>query len=92
MSKPAARRAMPCPIRPMPRIPSVARWMSPPSSDSKFHCRQWPSRSHRSASVMRRAAAIIRAKPKSAVVSVSTSGVLVTRMPASLIARTSRLL
>jgi len=41
---------------------------------------------------MRRAAAIISAKPKSAVVSVSTSGVLVTSTPRAVQASTSMLL
>ena len=41
---------------------------------------------------MRRAAAIIKAQPKSAVVSLSTSGVLVARMPARVMASISRLL
>ena len=43
-------------------------------TDHLFH---WPLRKKRSPSAIRRAVAIIKAKPKSAVVCVSTSGVLV---------------
>jgi gluconate 2-dehydrogenase len=49
-------------------------------------------RTKRSLSAMRRAVAIISAKPKSAVVSVSTSGVLVASTPAAVQAAMSKLL
>ena len=62
----------------MPMIPRVAWCTSWPSSRSYFQpWIQLPPRSQRSASVMRRAAAIITAQVVSAVVSSSTSGVLV---------------
>jgi hypothetical protein len=51
-----------------------------------------PRRRKRSLSAMRRAAAIISAKPKSAVVSVSTSGVLVASTPRAVQAGMSMLL
>ena len=83
---------MACPMRPMPRMPSVAPWMSLPANISTPQCFQCPSRRKRSLSEMRRAVAIISAKPKSAVVSVSTSGALVTITPRALQAGTSMLL
>ena len=78
MPKPSApRRAMAWPMRPMPRMPSVAPCTSLPANMSWLHFVQRPARRKCSLSVMRRAVAIISAKPKSAVVSVSTSGALV---------------
>lgn len=76
----------------MPRMPSVLPWISAPSMVLNDHWPHCPSRSQRSDSVMRRAVAINSAKPRSAVVSVSTSGVLLARMPAALKASMSRLL
>ena len=52
----------------------------------------FPARRKCSLSAMRRAAAIISAKPKSAVVSVKTSGALLTSTPRSVQAATSMLL
>ncbi len=69
-----------CPMRPMPRMPSVAWWMS---GSRRITGRSGPfsatRRAERNApdSAMRRAAAIINAKPKSAVVALSTPGVFV---------------
>ena len=79
-------------MRPMPITPSVAPWMSPPRKLSNDHLRHWPARSQCSDSAMRRAVAIIRAQPKSAVVSLSTSGVLVPSTFAALKAAMSKLL
>ena len=56
------------------------------------HLSQCPARTQRSDSVMRLAVAISNANPKSAVVSVNTSGVLVAITPAAVIAGTSKLL
>ena len=93
MPKPCApRRAMAWPMRPMPRMPSVVPWMSAPANRSSDHCFHWPARRKCSLSVMRRAVAISSAKPKSAVVSVSTSGALVACTPAAVIASRSKLL
>ena len=65
----------------MPRMPSVAPCTSLPVNMSYDHFVHSPRRRKCSLSAMRRAAAIISAKPKSAVVSVSTSGVLVASTP-----------
>ncbi len=80
MRKPSARRAMARPIRPNPTIPSrfphtrVVSFMDP-----RFA--QDPSRTQASPAGIRRAAASSSAQAMSATSSVSTSGVLVTRMP-----------
>ena len=93
MSKPPwPRLAMAWPMRPMPSTPSVAPCTSPPANMSKPQCDQRPSRRKRSLSEIRRAVAIINAKPKSAVVSVSTPGALVTTTPRAVQAGTSMLL
>ena len=70
----------------------MAPWMSLPTNMSTDHFFHSPRRRKCSDSVTRRAAAIISAKPKSAVVSVSTSGVLVQSTPRAVAAGTSRLL
>ena len=57
--------------------------------DHLSHC---PARTQCSDSVIRLAVAINKAKPKSAVVSVKTSGVFVANTPAAVIAGTSKLL
>ncbi len=71
--------------------PSVAPYTSCPSktvSPQVFHL---PARVYRSPSTTRRAAAIINANAKSAVVSVSTPGVLPTAIPRCVAAGTSML-
>ena len=79
-------------MRPMPRTPSVAPCTSLPANRSTLHFVHSPRRRKCSLSVMRRAAAIISAKPKSAVVSVSTPGAFVTATPRAVQAGTSTLL
>jgi hypothetical protein len=73
-------------------MPKVLPCTSAPANKSYRHCFHWPARKKCSLSVTRRAAAIIKAKPKSAVVSVSTSGALVANTPWRVMAGTSRLL
>ena len=83
---------MPWPMRPMPRMPSVLPCTSVPANMSTLQRFQNPARRKRSLSAMRRAVASSRAKPKSAVVSVSTSGVLVPSTRCAVRAGTSKLL
>src|SRR6266545_2711214 len=92
MSKPSARRATARPILPKPTTPRVLPWMSAPRSSVNSHCFHLPSRTWRSPSSTRRAVAMSRAQAKSAVVSVSTSGVLVMTTPRRVAAATSTLL
>ena len=79
-------------MRPMPRMPSVLPLTSAPANMSSRHWFHKPARRKCSLSVSRLAVAINKAKPKSAVVSVSTSGVLVASTPAAVMAGTSKLL
>src|SRR5215213_8344832 len=82
---------MALPIRPKPIRPRVVPWRSTPSrviGPQVFH---FPSCTYRSASGMRRATAIISAKAKSAVASVSTSGVFPTGILRAVAALTSML-
>ena len=78
MSKPRARRATACPMRPMPTSPSVlpatpvpARWLDCEPGNT-------PERTTLSPSTIRRATASINPKARSAVASVTTAGMLVT--------------
>ncbi len=89
MSKPRARRATACPMRPMPTMPSVRPlgWI-PRLSGMPNGLRQ-PSRMMARYSAPRRQAARISRKARSAVLSVSTSGVLVTMSPRAFAAATS---
>ena len=75
IEKPYARRATARPIRPKPTIPTFAR-DAPSTVRSRCHPAPIAARTERAASGRRRAAANIRAIAKSAVTSVSTSGVL----------------
>ena len=92
MENPAARLAVAVPMRPAPTMPSVAPVTSLPSISRGPHPVKRPSRTYRSPSATRLAAANMRAQATSAVVSVSTSGVLVTGMPRLVQASTSMLL
>ncbi len=91
MSKPVARLATACPMRPNPMIPSVAPAKSAPSSMDGPQVFHFPARRNFSASTTRRPAAIISAKAMSAVASVRMPGVLPTGMPRSVAAATSML-
>jgi hypothetical protein len=73
-------------------MPSVAPWTSLPANRSTLHFVHSPRRRNRSLSPTRRAAAISKAKPKSAVVSVRTPGALLTATPRAVHAGTSMLL
>ena len=81
MSNPEARRATARPIRPSPTIPSVAPLTAAPRYCPGSHVSQSPSRTAAIASGSLRAAASSSANVRSAVASVSTSGVLPTGMP-----------
>ncbi|KOV22888.1 hypothetical protein ADK60_24465 [Streptomyces sp. XY431] len=91
MSKPLARRATACPIRPIPSTPSWVPESSRPSMKVGAQAHGSPERSSRSPSPSRRVAARSRAHAMSAVAAVSTPGVLVTVMPRSVQAATSTL-
>ena len=91
MPKPSARRATAWPMRPKPTMPSVAPVTSAPRLRSGSNVTHWPSCTSRSPSGSRRASASSSAKARSAVASVSTSGVLPTGMPRRVAASTSTL-
>src|SRR5512139_56626 len=91
MEKPRDRRATAEPIFPIPTIPSVFPWTGTPRNPHGSHPVQRPTRRNRSASENFRAAARSRANPRSAVASVSTSGVLQTRTPRRVASATSML-
>ncbi len=91
MSKPLARRATARPMRPRPTRPSVAPQISCPKRSLGPHVFQCPRLTKSALSTMRRATAINKVKAKSAVVSVSTPGVLVIMMPRAVAARRSKL-
>ena len=76
------RRATATPIRPIPTMPSVLPVTSAPIMWVGRHPVQRPARTSRSPSPARRAAISSRVIAVSAVVSVSTRGVLVTTIPA----------
>ena len=86
-----ARRPTAWPIRPAPSNPSVRPRSSIPSNSSGCHPVQLPLLTSSVPSTTRRAQARIRAQARSAVASVSTSGVLVTAMPRISAATTSTL-
>ena len=86
MLKPRARLAIARPMRPKPTIPSVLLLAWVPSSGT---ARPQPSRMTAENSLIRRHAFSSRVKARSAVQSVSTSGVLVTTRPRALAAATS---
>ena len=91
MPNPRLRRAIAAPMRPSPTMPSVApctSWPVKPISSQVFHR---PDRVNLSPSTTRRAVAMRIAHAMSAVVSVSTPGVFVTRMPRRVAAGTSML-
>ena len=79
-----ARRATARPIRPRPTMPSTLPASSRPSSWVGVQPRQRPVRTSASPSKARRAAPSRHSMARSAVASVSTSGVLVTVMPRAL--------
>ena len=83
---PPPARCAPCPRCPGSR-PATAR----PSSMNGLQRSKRPSRTIRSPSTTRRTVLRIRAQVRSAVASVSTPGVLVTRMPRAVAAATSML-
>ena len=83
MPKPSPRRATASPISPGPTIPSVAPWTSWPSQPAGSHVHHSPLRTEPADSTIRRETARIRAKARSAVVSVRTPGVLPTAIPRS---------
>jgi hypothetical protein len=91
MANPRARWARAFPIRPKPPTPGVLWWTSWPSIISGPQVHGALERRNRSPSAIRLAAAIIRANAVSAVVSVSTSGVLRARTPCLVQASTSML-
>ena len=79
----AARRATARPIRPMPSMPMVLPCTLTPYWLSPTLRVQRPALTNSASSTTRRALARISAKIVSAVVSVSTSGVLASKMPRS---------
>ena len=91
MSNPDARRATARPIRPNPMIPSVAPNTAAPKYCPGSQVSQSPSRTAAIASGSLRAAASRSANVRSAVASVSTSGVLPTGMPRAAVASRSML-
>ena len=92
MSKPRARRAVALPIRPPPPIsPMVLPWTIDPSRCRDCPPGNFPARTSRSPSTMRRAAASISPKVRSAVASVVTGGTTVTGMPRLVASATSML-
>jgi hypothetical protein len=88
---PRARRATAWPMRPKPTIPSVAPWTSAPSQRVGLPRAPLALAHVALALGSRRAAASSSAKARSAVASVSTSGVLPTGMPRAAAASRSML-
>ena len=78
MSKPRARRATACPIRPMPTMPSVLPLTAAPARWFDCEPGNTPERTTRSPSTIRRATASSSPNAISAVASVTTAGMLVT--------------
>ena len=85
-------RAYATPMRPAPTMPTVLPWSRLPMKRSGSQPLYLPPRMKTSASTTRRAAASVSAQASSAVVSVSTPGVLPTGMPCRVAAGTSTLL
>ena len=91
MANPAARLATARPIRPRPITPRVRPWTSNPRKNSGPQIQGRRARRNRSPSVIRLAAASSSAQVRSAVASVTTSGVLVASTPLAVQAPRSRL-
>ena len=90
MPKPWARRATALPISPPPPIsPMVLPHTIEPSRWRDCPPGNFPARTSRSPSIMRRATAIIRPKLRSAVASVVTGGTTVTGMRRAVASATS---
>ncbi|MCY1466394.1 hypothetical protein D9M71_846910 [compost metagenome] len=75
------RRATAAPMLPMPTMPRVLPCTSLPKWAGPTVACQLPALVQASSSAVRRAQPMISEKPRSAVLSVSTSGVLVRAMP-----------
>ena len=91
MPNPAARLATARPMRPRPITPRVLPWTSNPRKNSGPQIQGRPARRNRSPSATRRAEASSSAQARSAVASVTTSGVLVASTPLAVQASRSRL-
>ena len=89
--KPSSRRATALPIRPIPTIPTVVSCRSRPSMKSGPQVVHSPRRTSASPSVSPRAMPSMSATARSAVLSVSTSGVCPTGIPRAVAASRSTL-